>query len=322
MPGSRRSRTAATFAGQAVALASGAWSELGVSGWTSTHGDWAVDPEPLILFTAWLGDADPRLRDEATDWCVRHWRYVSKARLKNLVRTQPADVRAAFGEFAATVGQHAGVEWPAATEPRAFKVTGRSALPPLDRPSLVWVRMRAMFGVGARAEILRCFLTGDMRWASVANLSGLTGYAKRNVADECDTLQRAGLLVVRTLANRFYYTLADRERLESFVGDLPPVRPHWTSLLNVARELVALEGRTATPSTLAVHARKMLDAVEDDLDLLRVAPPRGDVRGAGLWPAVQELGRRTLREWSAGHWARADASPPVRRLVRPQPRSG
>lgn len=40
----------------------------------------AISPEPLILFTAGLGDADPRLRDEATDWCVRYGRYVSAAR--------------------------------------------------------------------------------------------------------------------------------------------------------------------------------------------------------------------------------------------------
>ena len=101
-------RSAATFADQSLALAWGAWTQLGVSGWTSTHGDWAVDPEPLILFTAWLGDADPRLRDEATDWCVQNWRHISKARLKNLLREQPDDVAAAFGEFGATVAAHAG----------------------------------------------------------------------------------------------------------------------------------------------------------------------------------------------------------------------
>ena len=78
-----------TLIDQAVALAWGAWTELGVSGWTATHRDWAVDPEPLVLFTGRLGDTDPRLRDEATDWCVQHWRYVSKTRLKNLQRRQP-----------------------------------------------------------------------------------------------------------------------------------------------------------------------------------------------------------------------------------------
>lgn len=35
--------------------------------------------EDLICFTAFLGDEDARLRDEATDWCVRNWRYVSSS---------------------------------------------------------------------------------------------------------------------------------------------------------------------------------------------------------------------------------------------------
>lgn len=156
-----RRRPAATFANQAVALAWGAWAELGVSGWTATHRDWAIDPEPLIVFTAFLEDNDPRLRDEATDWCIRNWRYISKTRLKNLARDQPQNVREAFGEFSATIGDHAGVIWPHATAPRRYTVTGRSNQPQLDQASMVWLRLRAMFGLGARTEILRYFLVSE-----------------------------------------------------------------------------------------------------------------------------------------------------------------
>jgi hypothetical protein len=82
------------------------WAELGVSGWTRRHVSHAIDPEPLILFTAFLGDADPRLRDEATDWCIAYGRYVSAARLRNLLIGEESTVREAFGEFAATVNAH------------------------------------------------------------------------------------------------------------------------------------------------------------------------------------------------------------------------
>ena len=57
-----------------VDLCWGAWSELGVSGWSRTHMTWAIDPEPLIVFTA-IADLDPRLRDEALDWCIRNSRH-------------------------------------------------------------------------------------------------------------------------------------------------------------------------------------------------------------------------------------------------------
>lgn len=304
MPTSRQRRPAATLAEQGVALASGAWTELGVSGWTSTHGGWAIDPEPLVLFTAWLGDADPRLRDEATDWCIRNWRHISKTRLKNLLRQQPDDVKDAFGEFAATVGAHAGVTWPAATHPRRFTVTGRSSPPALERPSVAWLRLRAMFGVGARAEILRCFLARRGALHSVASLATTTGYTKRNIAEECDTLARAGVLSVRTRGNRFYYSAARQTALETFVGEVAPLRPNWSAMLNIAREVVSLDRRAdeAGPRTLAVHVRKALRLIEPDLDDLGIeALPEGVV-GVDLWPRVRQLGLAHLGAWSIGRW--------------------
>ncbi len=308
MATSRRRRPAATFADQSLALAWGAWAELGVSGWTSTHADWAIDPEPLILFTAWLGDADPRLRDEATDWCVQNWRQISKARLKNLLREQPDGVAEAFGEFAATVGDHAGASWPGATHPRRYAPTGRSTPPHFDRPSLAWLRLRAMFGVGARAEILRCFLAQGARAMSVAALAAATGYTKRNVAEECDTLERAGVLSVRAQGNRFYYSLARRAELLAFVGDVPAVLPDWTALLNVARELVDLEQRSkdARSTTLPVHARKTLRRIRDDLDELDINAPPENIEAVDLWPTLRRLGHMHLGAWSLGQWPSED----------------
>lgn len=309
MATSKRPRPAATFAGQAVALASGAWTELGLSGWTSTHGDWAIDPEPLVLFTAWLGDADPRLRDEATDWCIRNWRHISKTRLKNLLRQQPDNVRGAFGEFSATVGAHAGVTWPAATAPRRYTVTGRSTVPSLDRPSMAWLRLRAMFGIGARAEILRCFLANERELLSVAALAATTGYTKRNIAEECETLERAGLLSVRTSGNRFYYSVARPTALAAFVGDVAPIRPNWSAMLNVARELMTLETQVdvGTPKTIGVHVRKALRLLEDDLDDLGLER-LPDVIGEDLWPAIRHFGIVHLGAWSIGQWPVQGAS--------------
>lgn len=310
MPTSRRRQPAATFAEQSLALVSGAWTELGVSGWTSTHSNWAIDPEPLILFTAWLGDADARLRDEATDWCIQNWRQMSRARLKNLLRDQPDEVREAFGEFAATVSAHAGISWPGETKPRRYTVTGRSTLAPLRRPSLVWIRLRAMFGVGARAEILRCFLSEHGVPMSVARLANAAGYTKRNVADESNALRRAGVLSLHSRGNRFEYSLARRAELEAFVGEVPDVRPNWTALLNVARQLVALEARAEDLSrkTLPVHVRTTLRLIEDDLDELGIEPASDSVQGADLWPTVRRLGIDHLGAWSIGQLPAEDSA--------------
>jgi hypothetical protein len=299
-----RRRPSATFVEQAIALAWGAWVELGVSGWTETHSDWAIDPEPLIVFTAFLGDEDARLRDEATDWCIRNWRFVSKTRLKNLVRQQPPAARDAFGVFAATVGEHAGVAWPYASEPRRFAVTGRSAAPQLAKPSMVWLRLRAMFGIGARTEILRYFMSRDDGRSSAATISAATNYTKRNIAEECDTLVHAGVLSVRPMGNRFYYALAKRAELEAFTGSMPTITPSWIAMFGMAGKLVKLESaaETGTTRTLAVKARIAIDEIEAELDELGIDPPGADLRGEDLWPAIRSFGNETLGEWSLGRW--------------------
>lgn len=321
MATSRRARRhpAATFAEQATALAWGAWAELGVSGWTATHRDWAIDPEPLIVFTAFLEDKEPRLRDEATDWCIRNWRYVSKTRLKNLVRDQPQQIRDAFGVFSATVNDHAGVTWPYSTEPRRYTVTGRSTQPQLDQPSMVWLRLRAMFGLGARTEILRYFLARvDVR-ASVATIGTAINYTKRNVAEECETLEQAGVLGVRPFGNRYYYSLAKRTELEAFIGTMPEIRANWTAMLNLARELMDLEAQvgSSTTRTLAVKARTAINEIEPDLDELDIEPPPSHARGEDLWPAIRALGTDTLGAWSLGQWHhRSHTAAPVHPAVR------
>lgn len=299
-----RQRHAGVFADQAVAMAWGAWVELGVSGWSATHRQWAIDPEPLIVLTALVQDVDRRLRDEATDWCIRNWRSVSKTRLRNLARDQSPNVREAFGEFAATVGEHIAVKWPYATEPRRFTVTGRSVAPQLDQPSMVWLRLRALFGLGARAEILRHVLVHNDNQSSIAAISAATSYTKRNVAEECETLEQAGVLRVRTVGNRFYYSLAKRTELEAFVGTMPAYRPNWAAMLNVAGQLVDLEAATVTSTsrTRAVHARKAIDAMAGDLDELRIELPGSHVAGPELWTEIQRLGAQTLGKWSLGQW--------------------
>src|SRR3712207_4673357 len=102
------------------------WAEARISGRTRLHASSAIDPEPLILFTAGLGDPDPRLRDESTDWCIRYDRYISAARLRKLLRRCRPKARVAFGEYAATVNAHGRHAWPGATEPRPYHPTGRS----------------------------------------------------------------------------------------------------------------------------------------------------------------------------------------------------
>ena len=162
-----------------------------------------------------------------------------------------------------------------------------------------------MFGLGARSEIFRCFLAQpDTPIKSVATLATETGYTKRNVSDECEMLERAGLLAQRAKTNRFYYSLARRAEFEALIGELPGIRPHWGPLLNIARQLLTLEEAAdgVSAKTLPIRVRKALSAVETDLVELEIDADFSDVHGHDLWPAVEELGSRTLSQWSIGNW--------------------
>lgn len=280
----------------------GAWAELGVSGWGRPHRDWAIDPEPLIIVTPLITARDARLRDEALDWCIHNWRHISRVRLRNLLRTQPEDVTDAYAGFAATVNAHGGANWPDPSEARPYATTGRSMPPMLSRDSLIWLRMRAMFGVSARTEILRYFLSHEGGRASVATLATASGYTKRNIADECTTLQRAGVLAVRSVLNRLHYSLDRDSELRAFVGEPPTVLPDWAALFRISRALVGLgDAASRLPArALNVEASRVLNDLDGDFDRLELASP--PVRGNDYWSAVRRLTDDTLAAWARGQW--------------------
>ncbi len=286
-----------------IALLWGAWVELGVSGWEKTHRNWAVDPEPLILRTAELGDIEPRLRDEALDWCIHFWRYVSKVRLRNLLKERSDRALDDWGRFAATVNAHSGARWPSAGEPIAYKITGRSTLASMKQPSRAWLRMRATFGVGARTEILRFFLSGASR-ASTALITAELGYAKSNVVAECESLEKAGVLRRGRIGNRYFYSLMHTDALAEFVGEIAPVRPSWTAMLEVTSALVQLEKKSeqASQRALSVEAHSTYRRLDELLDRLDIEERPVLTRPDGYWTDIRFFAEPYLSAWASGRW--------------------
>ena len=110
------------------------WAALGVVA-TVEPDEAVVDPEALIALTAELGDADARLRDLSTDWCVAYSRYVNVSRLRQVCRElgTPGD---AIGEYVATVATSGGPSWPMATQPRPdYARRGKARMATATSPS-------------------------------------------------------------------------------------------------------------------------------------------------------------------------------------------
>jgi hypothetical protein len=261
---------------QTQALCWGAWTELGVSGWGRTHQDWAIDPEPLLVLTVRFVH-DARLRDEVTDWCSHYWRHLSQTRLRHILSRQSEETLDEWGRFAATVNSVSSAALPRATTPWThYRATGRSSIRSLREPSMVLLRMRAVFGIGARTEILRHFLFHPGQPATASMLASVTNYAKRNVADSCDLLVQAGLLSSKRVANRYYFTLANHSSMQGFVGPVPGVAPDWNALCRVVSRIlmVAALPEESPHEVLVVETNAAIRDIEDDLAALGTDSPR------------------------------------------------
>jgi hypothetical protein len=273
----------------ALEIAWSLWAELGLSGWTRHHADSAIDLEPLIIATPRLGEWDARLLEEAFDWCVLNSRFVSAVRLRNLLNTVDEPTRRAFGDFAATVRKERRVSWPTEGEPLQLRITGRSSVPDLLRPALQQLRLRAVVGVSARAEILRWMLPQPSRFFVVAELAAHAAYGKDNVADALDMFSLAGVVTQSTMTtagNQKAFRLDAGAELVALAGPAIP-NPDWAARFRLLLAVVALAssapddgaGRAAAIYALLdecqhdlarvgtyPHVRQGVEAVNEDFD--------------------------------------------------------
>jgi len=216
-------------------LAWSLWNELGVAGThPRKHKNCLINLEELIILTVVIAESDPRLRDEALDWCSRNHHFVSISRLRTLIKILGEPVYLPFSVFAMTLNSISQSNWPifSNAKPLKFKPSGKSSPPQCDAPALLGLRLRALFGVGARADLLTFFLTQKETVFTAADTVEI-GYSKRSLADLLDNLVQSGLLVTSVVRNQRKYELVLKEQLKKVVGELPKVAPPWSRILEV-----------------------------------------------------------------------------------------
>ncbi len=236
------------------------WIALGVDA-VGEPDDAVVDPEALIALTAELADADARLRDVSTDWCVAYGRYVNGSRLKQVARelgTPPA----AIGEYVATIAAAGGPTWPMATNPRLDYVSrGKARLDSARSRSRLRIRLRAAFGVNARADVLAALLVGAENRLSVADLARKTRFTKPNTAFAVDALVLAGLLEAQTVGNERRLVLSKPG--EILPGVRPPIRqPDWVAKFGVTLDVLRFERQDGSSASVrAIEARRFVEGL-------------------------------------------------------------
>ena len=167
------------------------WTALGVAGHDNVALRHVVDPEALLLFTCSIGRYDPRLFDEVLDWLTRNGRFLNVQRLKNILGKEEFDGGKVVTAIAGWLSrQNDPMKWQVLakmgghtkeTEPLFYLPDGRPLpqAPALDAvfleqgfqrgavrlrgyaqpfstdaTSCLALRMRALFGLNSRSDVL------------------------------------------------------------------------------------------------------------------------------------------------------------------------
>lgn len=264
------------------------WCELGVPGPRRDHRGAILDPERLLAVTPWFAQSDARLSDLVFAWCIRHGSRLSGSRLTALVRAASPEVRLAaeafLAELAAAGVPLVRVQPVPAARPRAL----RELQIAFERPALLRLRMRALVGVGGRADLLVALLSAPDVWVSASSLVGEVGMAKRHIARVLAELADGTVAETRQRGNVREFRLANTRALAALVT-LPSdtVFPRWGAVFEWMRLTGALTAvsphQVATLRVEVARRREALFALAMELDLPRPTSAVADAAGIVAW---------------------------------------
>lgn len=249
------------------------WSTLGVPGYGDELGDSAIDPEALLAFTCTFGRYDARLFDAVLDWLAENGRFVNLQRFRGTFTHGGFAGQQVANAVIATMQHHASsAKWRVARESATaygapepmFRFIDGRPLPvpgerdpefltwgltrnpvllrgltrpfPHDRPSALLLRIRALFGVSARCEILAYLLCkGPGHSYGIARS---TGYFQKTVYDALSDMERSGFLVSSRTGRERIYKLDSPDLVHALIGGARPPRWNdWTRFLAAVERL-------------------------------------------------------------------------------------
>ncbi len=263
------------------------WTALGaqLDGPAETR---VVDLEALMAATARLATAEPRLAEVALAWSISHGTAVNGTRLRTVAAELDAAVLVA--EFAEAVRRGDGPQWPvpaigdlagpwSVVHPRSGLVVVRDLAAPAR---LLW-RLRAGFGVNARADILAVLL-GAPAPLSIADLAARTRFGKRAVAGAVADMDLAGLADVERTGNTDRVRLADGVPVRAWLAaPAAPARDEasrWRGVLAALDLHDRIEG--ASDTVRAVEGRALVDTLRPALAAGGLPRPDTSVLGSAF----------------------------------------
>lgn len=324
---SRQSGHTEAMAARLLSFAWNQWAQIGLSGEFRQRSDWAVDPEALLVFTLQLGRREPRLFDEVHDWLLRNLDLVSIQRARNLVHDDETkrlvDAATSWASehstkvtrrqakpvgsvdpvvlFTHQAGAPIGEPDPifaahGFTRP-LLRPSGKSSTPPRHSPVCFAFLLRDLFGVTARAEIVRVLLTARGSELRTKDIVRLVAFGRRQVHDTLSSLASAGVIEAKQLGPRDTRYTIETERWLRLVGRERRFLPglvEWPLMFKVLRSLLiwseGLDSEQASSYIRGSSARQFISEHKSDLLAIGVrGPDDREYLGAAYYEAFLAL---------------------------------
>jgi len=286
------------------------WGALGSPASSSggPHAKAIIDIEALILLSLHLLERERRLLDLVAWWARVGSRLTSVQRVQAVAERFPPDGgQRALGLFARLATDTGDRRWSRHVDPATAIPSTREKGP--DEPSLLeastlWLRLRAGFGVGAKADTLAYLLGLRGAWASIRLISFATGYS--SVTSRGAASEMALARFVRETSERPAEYSAPVEawaRVLSVPEAAEPPRWHfWSEVFAFLAGAIAWSASVGLPDApghhvLASRARDLLEKHHRAFELTRLSVPSPE-RHRGL-EAVDGLleTTRVVSEW-------------------------
>lgn len=312
------------------------WAQMGVLATPERESPWAADPEAHLVFTLQVARSDPRMFDETLDWLAANFTLISAQRLRNMCASdEDARLVEAALAWVAAHGQRPHAAPPRSTgdRPRAEPLfygrrkptrtdesfarfgflrppaarTRKSRRPDVKLPINFAFRLRDIFGVGSRAEILRFLLTASSHTVSgrpqftTLAIADAAGFAKRNVQEALNALVEAGAIETAVRGRLHLHSIRPEAWRDAFGLDGLPQFRDWTHALLGLRELHRWLWRTElddlTPYMRASEARLLMGQIESSFRHAGMSlRERGPAEGEEYWPVFADLVEQVLAQ--------------------------
>jgi hypothetical protein len=230
------------------------WTAIGVRGQVENRIESVIDPDALLVFTCTMARRDVRLFDAVLEWLGINGRFINVQRVKRMLKEETFSGGSVLGVMAAATKTSADeAKWerligkanpdqrspeplfylpsgdplPVVREPdRLFadhgflrdRVNRRKVAGPFlpGRPSNLLLRLRALFGVNARSEILHyLMLNGE---GSPRAMARDEYYFSATISKALAEMSRSGFLVSRVEGRRRLYKLVPDSWQKLLIG--------------------------------------------------------------------------------------------------------